>query len=172
MANEIHNKIIVAEAEMVFGTAFANIDSLPAGDLTWSDPLSAAAWDDAAWAEIFFQIKLGATSPAGSVEFYWGRAGTNLRAAENASLTGSNTLTSSGVEATAADVELMIASLGGPVHLFGANENASEIITGAFKVFNPGNGSQLYVYNNTDEALDGTSSPHKIYIRGFAPEVQ
>jgi len=172
MPNEIHNKIIVTEAAMAFGTTFANIDSLPAGDMTWSDPLSAAGWDDAAWAEIFFQIKLGSASPAGTIEFYWGRAGTNLRAAENASLTGSNTLTSSGVEGTAADVELMIASLGAPVHVFGANENANEIITGALKVFNPGNGSQLYVYNNTDETSNGTSSPHEIYIRGFAPEVQ
>jgi hypothetical protein len=167
MANEIHNKIIVAEAAMVFGSSFANIDSLPAGDLTWSDPLSSASWDDAEWAQVFAAISSGGTSPVGQLAFFWGRAGSNLRAGEGFG----NTLTSSGTEGTDADVADILACLGSPYKVVAVN-SADTVYTCEFWIPRPTNGGQLWIYNDTDEALDGTSSPHSVYIIGWGPEIQ
>lgn len=167
MANEIHNKIFIAEAALDFDTSFAEIDSLPAGDLCWCAPISSATWDDAEWAQIFAAISSGGSSPEGTIEFYWGRAGSNLRAGEGFG----NTLTDHGTEGTAADVSDMLACLGTPKEVIEV-ATADTIYTIDFWIPRPTNGSQLFIYNNTDEALDGTSSPHSVYAIAWGPEVQ
>jgi hypothetical protein len=165
MPNEIHRKLLVAEAALDFDTAFATIDNLPAGDLCWCKPFTGL--EDCDFAEIFTAISSGATSPTGTLEWYAGRAGTNLRAAAGFG----NTLTDHGVEGTAADVADMLACLGPPVKVIDV-ATADTVYTASFRVWYPGADCQVFLYNNTDEALDGTSSPHSAYIRGWGPEIQ
>lgn len=167
MPNEVHNKIIVAEASMDFDASFAEIDGVAAGDMVWSAPISSVSWDDAEWAQIFAAISSGGTSPTGTIEFYWGRAGSNLRVAEGFG----NTLTDHGEEVTTADVDDMLACLGLPIGVINVN-TASTVYTIEMWVPRPTNGGQLFIYNNTDEALDSTGSPHSVYIIGWAPEIQ
>ena len=164
MANESHRKILVAEAAVDFDASFAEIDSLPAGDLCWAAPLTGLG--DCDYADFQAKIKTGASTPAGTVEFWVGRGGTNLKAAEAFA-----TLTDHGTEGTAATVANMLACLHQVANV-SPDETADKVYTLSFRVWYPGNYLQLYCYNNTDEALNGTSSPHAVYVTGWGPELQ
>jgi hypothetical protein len=166
MVTELHRKIFVAEAALDFDTNFAAIDSLAAGSMCWNNPI--VTMEDCDFAEVFAQIKAGATTPAGTIEFYAGRAGSNLRSAEGYG----NTLTDHGTEATAADVARMLQGLPPPVKVITCDETADVVYTCSFRVWYPGADWNLFIYNNTDEAFNGTSSPHSVYARGWGPELQ
>lgn len=164
MANENHRKILVVEAALDFNTGFSTLDNLPAGDLAWSAPVTSL--EDCDEAEFFFQIKTGPTSPEGSVQFYLGRAGSNLRDASSFA-----TLTDHGTEGAAGTITSILACLE-YIDAFGVQTEADAVWTVSFKVPNPGGICQPFVYNNTDEAFNGTSSPHAAYVRGWGPELQ
>lgn len=166
MANELHRKLLVAEVGVDFNTAatWSQIDSLPAGDMCWSAPITTL--EDCEFAEFFVAISGGPTSPEGSVEFYAGKAGANLRAANEFA-----TLTDHGTEGTTATIASMLQCLDLLDQITWATE-ADTTFTKVFELWYPGADCQLFILNNTDEALDGTASPHKVYVRGWGSELQ
>jgi len=165
MANELHRKILVAETALDYDTNFAEIDGLAAGSLCWCKNIT--TMEDCEYAEVFAAISSGGTSPEGTINFYGGRAGTNLRTAAGFG----NTLTDHGTEGTAADVTDMIACLGSPVKIIPI-VTADTVYTVSFKFWYPGADWNLFIHNNTNEALDNTSSPHSVYAVGWGPELQ
>jgi hypothetical protein len=165
MPNEVHRKILVTEAAITYGTNWANIDSLPDGDMTWCAPVT--SMEDCDYCEVFAAISSGGTAPDGTVEFYVGRKGTNLQAGDGFG----GTLTASGVEATLADAVSMAQELGPPVKVL-YQDQADKVYTCSFRVWYPGASFLLFIFNRTGEALDGTASPHSVYGRGWGPEIQ
>ena len=169
MPNEIHRKLLVAITDLDFGVSFVELDSLPNGDLAWCAPVTSC--EDCDIAEIFYQIKVG-TSPTdgGDFRFYVGRGDDG--SGEIRAGTDDITTTDHGTEATAADVSRVLGALGPPLKSVRVDGNTDSIYSGSFRVWYPGADFNVYLYNNTGAALNGTSSPHLVRVRGWGPEVQ
>lgn len=169
MANEIHRKLLVTLADLDFDTAFAALDSLADGDLAWCAPITTL--EDCDFAEFFPRIKVG-TSPTsgGTIEFYAGGGddgGTEKRVG-----TDDITTTDHGTETTDADITRVLGTLGAPLFVISVDGTTDKIYTAKFRLWYPGADVNLFVLNNTGAALNGTSSPHSVSVRGWGPEVQ
>lgn len=169
MANEVHRKLLVALADLNFGSSFANLDSLADGDLAWSSPLTSL--EDCDFAEFFSRLKVG-TSPTngGTIEFYAGRGDDG--SPEKRVGTDDITTTATGTETTDADIARILGTLGAPLFVIAVDGTTDKIYTASFRMWYPGADCQLFVLNNTGAALNGTGSPHSISVRGWGPEVQ
>lgn len=169
MPNEIHRKVAVAIADLDFDLAFAALDSLGDGDIAWSAPVT--SMEDCEWAEVFYKIKVG-TSPTagGTIAFYAGRADDG--SGEIRSGTDDITTTDHGTETTAADVTRVLGTLGPVLHVVQVDATSNIVYSGSFRIWYPGADFNVFVYNNTGVAFNGTSSPHVMRIRGNLPEIQ
>lgn len=170
MANELHRKILVAEAAADFDTNFAEIDDLPAGDICWCKPITTLG--DCDMARLYIQLSSGDATPEGSLEVWVGRKNVGGSAIGSGSgLTLDEALSDHGKEADAADVTRLLACLD-LTAAFTCDASANVKYTAAVDVRDPGDSFQIFVYNRSDEQLDGTSSPHKIYVEGWGWESQ
>jgi len=162
MANEVHQKLEVAEAALDFN-AGAELDELPVGDMAWCAPVTTL--EDCDRAEVTFAITVGGTSPEGTIEYYVARDTGTLIVADH-----HIDLSDHGTEGTAADIEDIISDCGPPVFTCPVNGTASIVYTHSFLVWYPTASLNILVYNNTDEAFaaDGNDG----YIRGWLAEVQ
>lgn len=164
MPTQTHRDVIVAEATLDFGVSNAEINSLPDGDLCWCAP---ADFEDADYVEILAQITMGTTPTAGApVEFYVGRHTTaGVRAG-----TDDLTLTDHGTEGTEADILRVIGALGPPIATISPDATTGVVYTASFRVWLPGVGFTLFVYNRTGAALG--SSGHTVKAEGYGPVFQ
>lgn len=169
MPNAVHRSILVELADLDFGSSFADLDSLPDGDLAWSAPVTTLGACD--YADVFAQLKVGTTPTAGgTIEFYAGGGdggGTTKRVG-----TDDIDTTDHGKEATAGDVTRVLGTLGGPAAVIAVDATSNKIYTVRFRLWYPGPDLTLFVANNTGVAFNGTSSPHSISVRGWGPEIQ
>ena len=167
MVAEAHRKVLVAEAALDFDASFVEIDDLAVGAICWCKPVTTL--EDCDTARFSFALSGGDTTPAGDIQIFIGKKmGANLRAGEGFG----NTLTDHGTEATAADVARMLQGLPSPIKVFTLDETANVTYTAIVDVPDPGPDIQLFIYNNTDEILNGTASPHSAYVEGWGPEGQ
>lgn len=159
---QVHRTTLVAEVAVNFNTAFAVIDSLADNGLAWCAPLTTL--EDCDIARFWAAISSG-TSPAGTLEIYAARAGTNIRPGSDF-----ETLTTYGSSTTTANIDNILACLGAPLKSI-YMDTSDKVYTAQFDLWFPGANCQLFIYNNTGAALDGTSSPHSVYVAGLGPEV-
>lgn len=169
MPTAIHRKLLVAVADLAFGTSWATLDSLADGAIGWSGIVTGLGSSD--MVEVFASIKVG-TSPTagGTINFYAGGgddATSELRAG-----TDDITTTATGSETVAADVARVLGALGPPVFQVRVDSTTGKVYTARFAIELPGADFQLFVLNDTGAALDGTSSPHKVHYRGWGWESQ
>lgn len=169
MPTEIHRKLLVSVADLAFGTSWANLDSLADGDIAWSAPVTGLGSSDLV--EVFASIKVG-TSPTdgGLIKFYAGGgddAGIELRVG-----TDDISTTASGTETVDADVARVLGALGPPVFQVRVDSTTGKVYTARFSIPDPGDDFQLFVYNDTGVAFDGSGSPHKVHYRGWGWQSQ
>ena len=127
--------------------------------------------EDCDVAEVFYQIKVGTSPTSGNTfSFYVGRGDDN--GSEIRGGTDDITTTDHGTEGTAADVSRVLGTLGPMLHVVQVDGTSNIVYSGSFKVWYPGADFNVYIYNDTGVALNGTSSPHKMRVRGWGPEVQ
>jgi len=168
MPNEIHRKIGVAIDDLDFDASFATLDSLGDGDLAWCAPVTTL--EDCDVAEVFYQIKVGTSPTSGNTfSFYIGRSDSSSSIYAG---TDDITTTDHGTETTDADISRVLGTLGPPLHVVQVDGTSDIVYSGTFKVWYPGNDFNVFVYNDTGAAFNGTSSPHKMRIKGWLPEVQ
>lgn len=169
MPTAVHRSLLVALANVDFGASFAELDSLPDGDLAWCAPITSL--EDCDFADFFARIKVG-TSPTagGTIEFYAGGGddgGTEKRVGTDDIVT-----TDHGKEATDADITRVLGTLGAPIAVISVDATTDKIYTVRFPLWYPGADVNLFVLNNTGAALNGTSSPHSVSVRGWGPQIQ
>lgn len=160
MANEIHQKIDVAEAALDFDTV---LNSLAAGDMAWCAPVTTMTACERA--EVTMAITVGGSSPEGTIEYYIARDTGTLIVADH-----HITLTDHGTETTDADIDDIISDCGGPVAVASVLGTPSIVYTHRFNIWYPGDSFNVLVYNNTDEAF--AASGHSGYVRGWLAEAQ
>jgi hypothetical protein len=164
MPNEIHRKALVSEAALDWGVSAAELNALPAGDIAWCKPVTTL--EDCDYAEVTMAVKVGTTSPEGTLEYYVARDTGTLMVADH-----HITLTDHGNEGVAADITDIIADCGHPVWVVPCTSAVASIVyTHSFRIWWPEDSFVVFCYNNTDEAL--AASGHSGYVRGYGLEVQ
>lgn len=165
MANELHRKILVAEADVDFDTNAGEIDGVASGDMVWCAPITTL--EDCDVAEFFPKIKVGTLSAAGTIEFYYASSGSSRRVGQDFA-----TLTDHG-EATADTVVAQLKQCLDLVKVIGTTgDDDAKTFDVSFEVFNPGGNGQLFIYNGTGAAFASGGSEHGVRVRGWGPELQ
>lgn len=159
---QVHRTTLVAEVAVNFNTSFAVLDSLADLALAWCAPITTL--EDCDIARFWLSLKSG-TNPSGPVEIYAARAGTNIRPGSDFA-----TLTTYGSSTTTADIDNILACLGAPIKSI-MMDTSDKTYTAQCDLWFPGPSCQLFVYNNSNAALNGTFSPHSVYVAGLGPEV-
>ena len=150
MPNEVHRKILVAEAAADFDTSFAEIDDLPAGDVCWCKPITTLG--DCDVVRIYLLISSGDTSPEGTIQIFVGRKNVGGSGIGHGSgLTLDEVLTDHGREGTDADVTKLLACLPAPVKVFTCDATPNVKYSSVVDVPAPGDSFQIFIYNASDE---------------------
>lgn len=169
MANEVHRKLLVAVTAFDFDTAFAEIDGVANGDLIWSAPVTNA--EDCDFVDVFASLKTGTSPTAGGrIEFYVGRADDDTP--EIRPGTDDITTTDHGEETVDADITRVLGALGHPLATIVVDGTSDKTYRRSFRVWYPGADWNLFIYNASGAAFNGTSSPHRVTYRGWGPEIQ